>query len=82
MPSRGVDRIFAIDIFESVRQGSELLQRGVEEADRAANRAALHVVIRRGELDQSLKKRLLVAGRLQPDLFPRFVRVPELVRVE
>ena len=56
MPSRGVDRIFAIDIFESVRQGSELLQRGVEEADRAANRAALHVVIRRGELDQPLKK--------------------------
>src|SRR5712692_8205024 len=63
-------------------KGGKPLQRRVEEAHRAAERAALHVVIGRRELDEALEKLLDVRLRDQPDRLPRLVRFPELAPVE
>lgn len=82
MPARDADHVCAINARIPRRIGIELRKRRVEKADRATIRAALDVVIRGRKLNQSLEKRLLVAGRREPELFPRLVRVPEVVRVE
>ena len=72
----------AIDAEVPVIEPFQFSQGGVKQPHAAAKRPALNVVLRRRELDQTLKKDLLLAGRLQPDFFPRFVRVPELTLVE
>jgi hypothetical protein len=82
MPARGVDDRGAVDARIARRIEIELRKCRVEEADRAAIGAALDVVIRGRKLNQSLEKRLLVAGRREPDFFPRLVRVPEVMSVE
>jgi hypothetical protein len=82
MTARSVDRFRAIDAVMSFFERPQLRERRVEQPHAAAKRAALHVVIRGRELDQPLKKRLLIAAGVEPELFPRFMRVPELVLVE
>jgi hypothetical protein len=82
MPARDVDRVCAIDARVARRIGIELRECGVEETDCASKSPALNVVIRGRKLNQALKKGLLVAGRREPDFFPRLMRVPEVMRVE
>jgi len=83
MTHRRDDRLLTIDAIVQRRMRREPPERRIEEPHRAARRrAALHVVIRGGELNQSLKKLFFVALRREPDLLPRFMRVPETLRVE
>jgi hypothetical protein len=82
MPTSSLDRRRSIDAGVARRIGIELRECRVEQANCATNRASLDVVIRGRELDQPLEKRLFVARRLQPDFFPRFVGVPEMMGVE
>ena len=78
-----LDNIRAIESVKTRRKAFQLLQRRVEQTDRPRKRAALHVVIRGGELDQSLveENEVIVFG-FEPKLFPCFVSVPELALVE
>ena len=71
-----------VDPAELLRKTIEAAHGRVEQSHRSAKRAALQVVIRRRELDQTLKKLVDVRFRNQPERLPRFVCVPELLRVE
>lgn len=82
MPARDVDHVCAIDARVARRKAFELRECRVEEADPAAIRTALDVVVRGRKLNQALEKGLLVACRREPDLLPRLVRMPEVMRVE
>lgn len=82
MIDRCRDCISAIDTIPSVCESFELSQRGVKQSHAAAKSPALDMVIRRGELDQALKVDLLFTARMEPQLLPRFVCVPELMGVE
>jgi hypothetical protein len=82
MQAGGVDRFRAIDAGMSIREPREFRECRIEEPHAAAQCPALDMVIRGGELDQPLEEGLPVARGLQPELFPRFMRVPELLRVE
>ncbi len=82
MPPRDLDRRRAIDAGVARRKSFELRKCSVKQPNPARKRAALHVVIRGGELDETLKKEFFVAFGAQPALFPRLMRVPEVVTVE
>ena len=83
MNLRTLDNVLAIEVVKAERKAFQFLQRRVEQTHRARERAALHVVVRRRELDQSLveENEIVVIG-FEPELLPRFVRVPELALVE
>lgn len=72
----------AIYAEEALWEAGELLERGVEKPHTAAKRSALDMVIRGGELDESLKEAAKVPFRLEPESLPGLVRVPELMAVE
>lgn len=82
MFSRSCNDVCAIHTEKVHRDRCKFRKSGVEQPDRTAKRAALHVVISGGELDQTLEKRLFVTARSEPETLPRFMRVPELPRVE
>ena len=63
-------------------KGREPLQRRIEKPHRAAQRAALRVVIRGRELNETLIELDVVAVGFEPQRLPRFMRVPELGGVE
>ena len=64
------------------RKRRETAQRRIEEPHRPAQRSALRVVIRGGELNQSLIELDEIAFGFEPELLPRLVRFPELGGVE
>lgn len=74
--------IGAVDAAMTRRKSRETSQRRIEQSDSSSQSAALHVVIRGGELDQALQILFDVGFRGEPDLFPRLVGFPELARVE
>src|SRR5436305_8456323 len=61
----------AIDIEEARRERLEPPQRSIEQPHRAAQRASLGVVIRGGELDESLIELDEIALRFEPQRLPR-----------
>src|SRR5438874_13538065 len=77
-----VDGSAAIEVEKVERKRGETSERRVEEPHRAAQRSALGVVIRRGELNESLIELDEIAFRFEPERFPRFVRFPEFGGVE
>ena len=83
MDLRALDNIFAIELVKAWRKAFQLLERRLEQAHRPGKRAPLHVVVRRGHLDQPLieEDEVVVVG-FEPKLFPRLMRVPELAFVE
>src|ERR1700674_4344921 len=82
MPAGRLFRGGAIDAAKRGGVGLEALQSRLEQAPGAAVGPALDVVIRRGNLDQTLKKLLDVRFRNEPDRLPRLMRLPETPRVE
>ena len=72
----------AIEVEKVVRKRGETSERRVEEPHRAAQRSALGVVIRGGELNESLIELDEIAFRFEPERLPRFVRFPEFGGVE
>ena len=82
MRLRRAHRFVAIEIAVRVRECAETPQGRVDEAHAAAQRAALEVVIRRGELNQTLKILFEVRFSGEPELLPRLVRVPEFGGIE
>lgn len=80
--SRGLFDRGPIDAAPTLGEVVQLLQRGVEQAESAGVRAALHMVIRGRELDESLEKTVDVRLRFEPDRLPRLMRIPELGGVE
>ena len=72
----------AIEIVKSRRERLEPPQRRVEEPHRAAQRAALAVVIRRRELDEPLIELDEIAFGFEPEGLPGFVGFPEFGGVE
>ena len=83
MDLRALDNVLSIDVVKRRRKSFQLFQGGGEKTHRPRKRPAFHVVIRGGELDQSLveENEIVILG-FEPELFPRFVRVPELPFVE
>ena len=65
-----------------IRKRGKTAHRCLEKTHTPTERAALQVVIRGGELNESLQILLELGLRDQPELFPRFMRFPELARVE
>jgi len=83
MDLRALDNILPIEAEKVRRKPFQLLQRRVEQTHRSRKSPALHVVVRRRELDQALvEENAVVVVFLEPELFPRFMRVPELALVE
>ena len=83
MNARSCTSICATYVFEALRKRLKASESGVEEANRASRRgSAFDVVIRGGELNQPLEKLLTIAFGREPELFPRLMRVPEVVGVE
>jgi len=75
-------RGFAIESVKARGIRSETPQRRIEEAHRAAQGAALGVVIRGGELDQTLIEVDELPLGVEPELLPAFMSFPELGGVE
>ena len=71
-----------IESEEAIGKVRETGKTGVEQAHRTAERAALHVMVRGRDLNQSLQELRDVGLRDEPELFPRLVRFPEFERVE
>lgn len=83
MDLRALDNVLPIEFVKARRKTFQLLQCRVEQTHRSRKRAALHVVVRGGELDESLvEEHEVVVVRFEPELFPRLVSVPELAFVE
>jgi hypothetical protein len=82
MTPRGLDRFRSVDPAEAQRKGSQPPQRGFEESHRPRKRSALDMVVCGSELDHPLQKLLEIRLRRKPELFPRFMRFPELASVE
>ena len=82
MPVSRADRVSTIEAAIWIRKCFEAAECGVEQPYAPAQRAALEMVIRRRKLNQSLEVLIEIRLRGQPDLFPRFVSVPEFSGVE
>jgi len=83
MHFRALDNVRAIEAAKVRRKTFQFLPRSVEQAHRPRKGAALHVVIRRRELDESLvEEDEVVVIRFEPQLLPRFMGMPELAFVE
>ena len=72
----------AIQITESRRKCLEASQACVEQSHATGESTALQMMVRGGNLDQTLEKLLDVGFSSKPDLLPCFVRIPELARIE
>ena len=81
LPSGRHQRV-TVDSAVQRREWPEFSQPGLEEPDSSGKGSALHVVIRRRELNESLKKLTNIRFRLEPQLFPGLMRLPELQPVE
>ena len=81
LTSRRHQRV-TVDSTVERRERLEFFQPRLEEPDGSGKRSPLHVVIRRRDLDESLEKLMNVRFRLEPQLFPRLMRFPELQAVE
>ena len=82
MDARRAHRLVAIEIAVRIRKCTETANGRVDKPHAAAKSAALEVVIRSGELNQTLKILLEVRLSDEPDLLPRFVSLPELRSIE
>lgn len=82
MQPRGALDCVPIEPAEVGRKRREPAKCGVEQPHASAKRPALEMMVGGGDLNQSPKELLDVGLRDEPKLLPRFVRVPELARVE
>ena len=82
MPDCRTDGRLAINTAVRGRKRFEFLQSRVKKAHAAAKRPALDMVVRGGELDQTLEEQLPGTGGGEPEPLPRLVRFPEFVGVE
>ena len=82
MPPGSLFRGVTIDAAKRGGIGFQALQSRIKQPRGAAVGSALDVVIRRGNLDQTLKKLFDIRFRNEPDRFPRLVRFPEFAPVE
>ncbi len=72
----------AIEIAEKCLECGQTPQPGVEQSNRAGVCATFHMVIRGGNLNQTLEELLDVRFGRKPELLPRLMRFPEFFGVE
>lgn len=83
MNCRSCTSLCAIHVLVITWKWLQASESGIEQPHSTSRRGpALHVVIRGGELNETLQELLALAFGSEPELFPGFVGVPELVGVE
>ncbi len=82
MFTRRAHNIAAINSANVIGEFCEPRKSGIEQPHSAAKCAALQMVIRGCDLNESLQKLIEVGFCREPELFPRLMRFPELERIE
>ena len=82
MQGRGTFDVSAVDAASRRWKSREPRQPRVKKTHPTAKCAALEMVIRGSDLNQSLQKLVEIGFRGEPQLLPRLVRLPEFERVE
>ncbi len=83
MNCRSCTSLCAIHVLVITWKGFQASESGIEQPHSTSRRgSALDVVIRGGELNEALQELFAIAFGSEPELLPRFMRVPEIVRVE